>query len=153
MDVNISKLRNSVKFVKNVILGIKETEEKFYLIIKEAKKYKDALTNCRLRGGTLAMPKDEETNLLITSSISQAGLSRVFIGLHDSDKEGQFMYVDNTPLQNFTGWSPGEPNNAAVNENCVEMVNTGSWNDVECDLTIYFVCEFWKKGRGTVIIQ
>ncbi|XP_006636133.2 collectin-10 isoform X1 [Lepisosteus oculatus] len=152
MDINISKLKNSVKFVKNVILGVKETDEKVYLIVKEAKKYKEALINCRLRGGTLAMPKDEDTNSLIASYVSQAGLTRVFIGLHDSDKEGQFVYVDGTPLQNYTGWSPGEPNNAFVNENCVEMENTGFWNDVECDLTIYFVCEFWKKRRAAATV-
>ncbi|XP_005994607.1 collectin-10 [Latimeria chalumnae] len=145
LDVNISRLKTSMKFVKNVIAGVKETEEKFYLIVKEEKNYNDALTQCRNRGGTLAMPKDEETNSLIANYITMAGLSRVFIGLNDAENEGQFMYTDNTPLQNYSSWRDSEPNNAYEGEDCVEMVSTGGWNDVECHLTIYFVCEFRKK--------
>ncbi|XP_041104569.1 collectin-10-like isoform X1 [Polyodon spathula] len=152
LDVNISRLKSSVKFVKNVIAGIKETDEKFYLIVKEGKKYNDALMHCKVRGGTLALPKDMETNSMIADYITQAGLTRVFIGLHDTDKEGQFMYTDNTPLQNYSSWRPGEPNNGFTNEDCVEMVSTGGWNDVECDLTIFFVCEFLKKKRNTITI-
>ena len=60
---------------------MKETDEKFYLIVKEARKYRDALMNCKLRGGMLAMPKSREVNRLLADYISQAGLTRVYIGL------------------------------------------------------------------------
>ncbi|XP_028673388.1 collectin-10-like [Erpetoichthys calabaricus] len=150
---NVRKLKNSVKFVKNVISGIKETEDNYFLIIKEGKSYSEALTHCRIRGGTLAMPKNEETNALIAEYLTQAGLSRAFIGLHDTEHEGQFVYTDKTPLQGYSKWRPGEPNNAFDKEHCVEMVNTGGWNDVECDLTIYFVCEFPKKKRSNGIFS
>ncbi|XP_067836931.1 collectin-10-like isoform X3 [Heptranchias perlo] len=128
-----------------VIAGIKETEEKFYLIVKEGKNYNDALVHCKDRGGSLVMPKDEETNTLIAAYVNKTGLSRVFIGVNDLEKERQFMYTDFTPLQNYSHWRPGEPNNAFGGEDCVEMVSDGGWNDVECHLTIYFVCEFLKK--------
>ncbi|XP_069776685.1 collectin-10 isoform X3 [Narcine bancroftii] len=145
MDINIARLNNTMRFVKNVIAGIKETEEKFYLIVKEGKNYNAALVHCKTRGGSLAMPKDEETNSLIAAYVNKTGLSRVFIGVNDLEKEKQFMYTDSTPLQNYSHWRPGEPNNAFGGEDCVEMVSDGGWNDVECHLTIYFVCEFLKK--------
>ncbi|XP_062898402.1 collectin-10-like [Mobula hypostoma] len=145
MDINIARLNNTMRFVKNVIADVKETEEKFYLIVKEVKNYNSALVHCKDRGGSLAMPKDEETNSLLAAYVNKTGLSRVFIGVNDLEKERQFMYTDSTPLQNYSHWRPGEPNNAFGGEDCVEMVSDGGWNDVECHLSIYFVCEFLKK--------
>ncbi|XP_073186368.1 collectin-10 isoform X3 [Lepidochelys kempii] len=130
---------------KAVIAGIRETDEKFYYIVQEEKSYKEAMTHCRIRGGMLAMPKDEATNALIADYISKSGLFRVFIGVNDMEKEGQFMYVDNTPLQNYSNWKEGEPKDVSVHEDCVEMLSTGEWNDSECHLAIYFVCEFKKR--------
>uniref|UniRef100_A0A8C9FUS6 C-type lectin domain-containing protein n=1 Tax=Pavo cristatus TaxID=9049 RepID=A0A8C9FUS6_PAVCR len=40
----------------------------------------------------------------------------------------------------------GEPNNAYDEEDCVEMVASGGWNDVACHITMYFVCEFDKEN-------
>ncbi|XP_075684093.1 collectin-10 [Rhinoderma darwinii] len=145
VDVKVSQLKSSLQFVKNVIAGIRETEEKFFYIIKEECSYREALTKCRKRGGTLAMPKDQRTNSLIADYISSLGLLRVFIGINDIDKEKQFMYVDNTPVQNYSSWKVGEPNDGSGYEDCVEMLSSGAWNDVDCHLTIYFVCEFNKK--------
>uniref|UniRef100_A0A8C4Y6B8 Collectin subfamily member 10 n=1 Tax=Gopherus evgoodei TaxID=1825980 RepID=A0A8C4Y6B8_9SAUR len=145
LDINVARLKTAMKFVKNVIAGIRETDEKFYYIVQEEKSYKEALTHCRIRGGMLAMPKDEAANALIADYISKSGLFRVFIGVNDMEKEGQFMYADNTPLQNYSNWKEGEPKNTSVHEDCVEMLSTGEWNDSECHLAIYFVCEFKKR--------
>ncbi|ROL42088.1 Collectin-10 [Anabarilius grahami] len=81
MDINISKLRNAVRFLKNVVLGIRETENKFYLLVTEARRYEDSLLNCKLRGGSLAMPRSTETNTLLANYIREADLTHVFIGL------------------------------------------------------------------------
>ncbi|XP_075067510.1 collectin-10 [Mixophyes fleayi] len=147
LEGKVSQLKSSLKFLKNVIAGIRETEEKFYYIVKEERNYRDALTQCRIRGGTLAMPKDQSTNSLIAEYISSMGLMRVFIGVNDIEKEKQFQYADNTLLQNYSSWRIGEPNDGSGYEDCVEMLSTGAWNDVDCQLTIYFVCEFIKKAK------
>ncbi|XP_069478240.1 collectin-10 [Ambystoma mexicanum] len=148
LDVNVARLKTSLKFVKNVIAGIRESEEKFYYIVKEERNYRDALTHCRIRGGTLAMPRDEATNLLLADYISQSGLFRVYIGINDLEKEGDFMYTDNTPLKSYSSWKDSAPSGSSgEEEDCVEMLSTGKWNDVECDLTIFFVCEFMKKKK------
>ncbi|KAJ7338085.1 hypothetical protein JRQ81_010642 [Phrynocephalus forsythii] len=145
LDINVARLKSSIKFVKNVLAGIRETEEKYYYIVQEEKSYKEALTHCRIRDGILAMPKDEVANAAISDYISQSGFFRVFIGLNDMENEGQFIYADRTPLQNYSNWKEGEPQNESGEEDCVEMLSTGKWNDTECHHTMYFVCEFPKK--------
>ncbi|XP_010878722.1 collectin-10 isoform X2 [Esox lucius] len=145
LDNTVSKLKNAVKFVKN---GIKETEERLYLIVKEARRYREALANCKLRGGSLAMPKTADTNTLIRDYVAQSALTRVFIGVQRGEKEGGAVYADHTPVRNYTGWGLGEPPGASTNTSCVEMAGTGVWNQVECDVPLYYVCEFKRTRRG-----
>ncbi|XP_070690921.1 collectin-10 [Pempheris klunzingeri] len=155
LDVNVAKLRNAVKFVKNVILGLKETEERYYLLVKEPKKFKEASMNCKLRGGTLAMPKTSNTNHLMADYVSQAGLTKVYIGLQaqsqDTDGTRSFVYADSSPLQGFAAWSQEEELNITVSPNtnlsCVELLSTGTWGQVECEATMFFICEFPVSRR------
>ncbi|XP_069462125.1 collectin-11 [Ambystoma mexicanum] len=146
MDIQVSQLTTELKFLKNVVAGVRETESKIYLLVKEEKKYTDAQHYCNGRGGKLSMPKDEATNALIASYINQSGLIRVFIGINDLEKEGHYVYSDRSPMQTFNKWCNGEPNNAYDEEHCVEMVASGGWNDVSCHLTMYFICEFDKEN-------
>ncbi|XP_061073016.1 collectin-10 [Conger conger] len=151
LDINISKLKNAVKFLKNVILGIQETEEKFYLIVKEARKFKEAQMNCKLRGGALATPETEDTNSLIAKYVAQAGLTHVFIGQRVQGQEGADLGVSHP--QNYTAWAPGEPREPTTKDGCVQMSSTGAWSQSECDATMYYVCEFLKRKRGPLSVQ
>ncbi|XP_078255341.1 collectin-11 isoform X1 [Rhinoraja longicauda] len=150
MDILVTKLSNELNFIKNAlpspaaVAGVREVENKIYLLVKEEKRYTDAHEYCRDRGGLLIMPKDEATNSLIASYISEAGLSRVFIGINDLEEEGRFIFADGSPLLTFNKWRNGEPNDAYDEEDCAEMVSSGGWNDVACHITMYFVCEFDK---------
>ncbi|XP_043534516.1 collectin-11 isoform X4 [Chiloscyllium punctatum] len=146
MDILVTQLTNELNFIKNAVAGVREVENKIYLLVKEEKRYTDAHEYCHDRGGLLIMPKDEATNSLIASYISEAGLSRVFIGVNDLEEEGQFVFTDGSPLQTFNKWRTGEPNNAYDEEDCAEMVSSGGWNDVACHITMYFVCEFDKDA-------
>ncbi|KAM3852938.1 collectin-11 isoform 2-T2 [Vipera latastei] len=146
MDNQVTLLTTELKFIKKAVAGVRETDNKTYLLVKEQKRYVDAQLYCQGRGGILSMPKDEATNNLIASYINQAGLSRVFIGINDLEKEGSFVYSDRSPMQTFNKWSTGEPNNAYDEEDCVEMITSGGWNDVACHITMNFVCEFDKEN-------
>uniref|UniRef100_A0A3B5MKH3 C-type lectin domain-containing protein n=1 Tax=Xiphophorus couchianus TaxID=32473 RepID=A0A3B5MKH3_9TELE len=151
LDENVGKLRNTLKFVKNVLLGLKETEDRYYLLVKEPKKFRKASMNCKLRGGTLAMPKTNNINQLMADYINQAGLTRVYVG----NGTGSYIYADSTPLREFAVWSQEEllysTSSPATNVSCVELLNTGTWNKVECETPLFFICEFPKsrrRGRG-----
>ncbi|XP_034729329.1 collectin-10 isoform X3 [Etheostoma cragini] len=140
---------------KPVILGLKETEECYYLLVKEPKRFREALINCKLRGGTLAMPKTSNTNRLMADYVSQAGLARVFIGLQAKSKDtvgtSDYVYADSSPLQGFAAWSQEEELNSRVspntNSSCVELLSTGTWSHVECEANLFFMCEFPKSRR------
>nr|XP_015825443.2 collectin-11 isoform X1 [Nothobranchius furzeri] len=150
MDIVVAQLSSELKFIKNAlpspaaVAGIKETDSKVYLLVKEEKRFADAEVYCQSRGGHLAMPKDDAANAAIAGYITQAGLSRVYIGIHDLDLEGKFTYVDRSPMSTFSNWRTGEPNNAYDDEDCTEMVASGEWTDVACHPTMYFICEFEK---------
>ncbi|XP_023807781.1 collectin-11 isoform X2 [Oryzias latipes] len=144
MDILVAQLSSELKFIKNAVAGIKETDSKVYLLVKEEKPYSDAKVSCQARGGHLAMPKDEGANQVIAGYITEASLSRVYIGIHDLDREGIFTYVDRSPMTTFSRWRKGEPNNAYDDEDCAEMTASGEWTDVACHLTMYFICEFDK---------
>uniref|UniRef100_G1SVR4 Collectin-11 n=2 Tax=Oryctolagus cuniculus TaxID=9986 RepID=G1SVR4_RABIT len=146
MDNQVTQLTSELKFIKNAVAGVRETDSKLYLLVKEEKRYADAQLSCQGRGGTLAMPKDEAANGLMAAYLAQAGLARVFIGINDLEQEGAFVYSDRTPVQAFSKWRGGEPNNAYDEEDCVEMVASGGWNDVACHITMYFLCEFDKES-------
>ncbi|KAM7079268.1 collectin-11 isoform 3-T3 [Molossus nigricans] len=151
MDNQVTQLTSELKFIKNglpspaAVAGVRETDSKIYLLVKEERAYVDAQLSCQGRGGTLAMPKDEATNSLLAAYIAQAGLARVFVGINDLEREGAFVYADRSPMQTFHRWRSGEPNNAHEEEDCVEMVAAGGWNDVACGLTMHFLCEFDKE--------
>uniref|UniRef100_A0A3B4GW02 Collectin-11 n=2 Tax=Pundamilia nyererei TaxID=303518 RepID=A0A3B4GW02_9CICH len=146
MDILVAQLSSELKFIKNAVAGIKETDSKVYLLVKEAKRYTEAEGYCQTRGGHLVMPKDEGANAAIAGYITDAGLSRVYIGIHDLEREGVFTYVDHSPMTTFSKWRKGEPNNAYDDEDCAEMVTSGEWTDVACHPTMYFVCEFDKDN-------
>ena len=131
--------------VPAAVAGVRETEQKIYLLVKEEKRYVDAQLACQGRGGTLGMPKDEAANGLLAAYVAQAGLARVFIGINDLEREGAFVYADRSPMQTFSKWRSGEPNNAYDEEDCVELEASGGWNDVACHLTMPFLCEFDKE--------
>uniref|UniRef100_A0AAY4E5K9 C-type lectin domain-containing protein n=1 Tax=Denticeps clupeoides TaxID=299321 RepID=A0AAY4E5K9_9TELE len=147
MEINVDKLKNTVKFVKNVVLGIKETEEKLYLLVREPRTFQQALVNCRKRGGVLAMPKSPDTNSLLAAYISQAGLARVFVGLQTVEQEGVGVaaFADRSPVQDYSAWAQGEPRGGAANSSCVEMSGTGTWSQVLCEASMFYVCEFARN--------
>lgn len=42
----------------------------------------------------------------------------------------------------YFNWAPGEPNNNGNGEFCIEMnQNQGLWNDYNCFVKLYFMCE------------
>ncbi|XP_059846840.1 CD209 antigen-like protein E [Hypanus sabinus] len=64
-----------------------------------------------------------------------------WIGLNDLVQEGDWRWVDGTDFSSSEKfWNAGEPNNAAE-EDCVEMLPDGRWNDFKCDALKNWICE------------
>lgn len=59
-----------------------------------------------------------------------------------------FYWMGNKKLMTFFDWDTGEPNNFNGFENCLlqaKIEYSGKWNDAECHLKNYYICE--DKGK------
>ncbi|XP_006900871.1 PREDICTED: C-type lectin domain family 17, member A [Elephantulus edwardii] len=71
---------------------------------------------------------------------SAHGSPRVYwLGLTDKNQEGVWKWLDGSPVT-LSFWDPQEPNNL-WNEDCASMNRDGTWNDLACEKTTYWICE------------
>jgi hypothetical protein len=63
-----------------------------------------------------------------------------WIGLTDEVVEGQWRWVTGETYS-YSSWNPGEPNNAG-NEDYVQFVGGGRWNDLPNGVALPYVIEF-----------
>ncbi|XP_041616718.1 C-type lectin domain family 17, member A isoform X1 [Vulpes lagopus] len=91
--------------------------------------------------------QENYSHLVIISSFAEQnfvakahGSPRVYwLGLNDRDHEGNWKWLDGSPVT-LSFWDPEEPNNLH-DEDCASMNKGGTWNDLSCDKTTYWICE------------
>nr|XP_033795721.1 low affinity immunoglobulin epsilon Fc receptor-like isoform X2 [Geotrypetes seraphini] len=110
-----------------------------YYFSSSTKTWQDARKYCMENEADLAIVNNQTEQDFINKRIQT---TRSWIGLHDTLKEGEWIWVDNSSLT-FQAWSPGEPNDADSlrGEDCVEVIGYGTWNDGPCTLKQNFICE------------
>ncbi|WCJ60887.1 FG-GAP-like repeat-containing protein [Fontisphaera persica] len=86
--------------------------------------WRDAQTQALARGGHLVTINDAEENAWILANFG----SDFFIGLNDENEEGVWGWASGEPVT-YLNWNGGEPNNAG-NEDYVQFLSNGRWNDV-----------------------
>ena len=65
--------------------------------------------------------------------------------------EAVYQWADGTKVTITSKWLPGEPNNA-LNEDCVEVLGNGKWNDYPCLNRNGFICETRLSNEKTYAI-
>ncbi|MCX8155476.1 MAG: FG-GAP-like repeat-containing protein [Verrucomicrobiae bacterium] len=86
--------------------------------------WRDAQAQAAARGGYLVSINDAEENAWILATFG----SDFFIGLTDEDQEGTWVWASGEPVT-YLNWNGGEPNNSG-NEDYVQFLSNGRWNDV-----------------------
>ena len=95
----------------------------------------DARTACTNMGGHLVTVTTSAENNFIFG-LWPSG----WIGLTDELTEGTWRWVTGETYS-YTSWNPGEPNNAG-NEDYVQFVGSGKWNDLPNNQSLPYVIEF-----------
>lgn len=92
---------------------------------------------CEANGGHLAIINSQAENNFLSGLITTQS---AWIGLSDSNSEGNFQWVDGSGLS-YTNWYPGQPNNYSDNQDYVELLDDGQWNDQYNYYSLEFIME------------
>ena len=95
----------------------------------------DAKSNCAAMGGHLVTVTTSGENSFIYN-LWPSG----WIGLTDEVTEGTWKWVTGETYS-YAPWNPGEPNNSN-NEDYVQFVGAGKWNDLPNNQSLPYVLEF-----------
>ncbi|XP_046901535.1 CD209 antigen-like protein E isoform X2 [Hypomesus transpacificus] len=121
-----------------------------YYVSNEMKNWTDSRQDCLRRGADLVIINSHKEQEFLNNFTK-----RVWIGLSDTVTEGNFTWVDGTPLTTPTYWFSPQPDNhlykGNVNEDCAEIYYPShsdtkvgipkTWNDNRCDFNNSWVCE------------
>ncbi|XP_038235199.1 C-type lectin domain family 17, member A isoform X2 [Dermochelys coriacea] len=108
-----------------------------YYFSESTKTWHEAKQFCLDTGAQLVIINTKQEQAFMVKSRTT---SRVYwLGLSDQKMENQWLWVDGSPL-NLSFWSTGEPNDSS-NEDCGTMATDGRWNDINCYMTDYWICE------------
>uniref|UniRef100_A0A8C6S314 C-type lectin domain-containing protein n=1 Tax=Neogobius melanostomus TaxID=47308 RepID=A0A8C6S314_9GOBI len=109
-----------------------------------AMKWQDAEAHCTKEQGHLVSIHSEEEHSFITGIVQQSptGIS-LWMGGHDSITEGGWEWTDGSPFR-YIHWNAGNPDDY-FGEDCLSiLINSGYWNDDNCDNKRGYICE--KRG-------
>merc|ERR1712166_1375694 len=115
-----------------------------FVLSKTAASVKVANARCQKMGMKLAHPNKKQ-NAHLAKMLKKANVGAAWIGLNDMRKEGSYKWMGVAKGNNFRSWNKGEPNNVR-NEDCVEMFQSGKWNDLKCATKRHFFCQKTKKA-------
>ncbi|CAH3186896.1 unnamed protein product [Porites lobata] len=112
-------------------------------------KAKEECEKCQ--AGLVKVDSREENDFIKTELLPTHKDAGYWIGLSDSDNEGDWMWTDGTQLDSdgYKNWEDDHPkNNENNNEDCVvirirksDPVYHGKWRDLPCSLDKKFICE------------
>ena len=125
----------------------------FYKLVTSSRltwgKAKEECEKCQ--AGLVKVESSEENDFIKTELLPTDKDGGYWIGLSDSDNEGDWMWTDGTQLDSdgYQNWGDKQPkNNENNNEDCVVMRirkdhpdHYGKWHDLPCSSEKKFICE------------
>ncbi|NNE14965.1 MAG: HYR domain-containing protein [Saprospiraceae bacterium] len=108
-----------------------------YYCSTQPKEWNTAQQTCINNGGHLAVINSAEENNFLANILT---LQSAWIGCSDAQNEGTFEWVNGDAL-NYTNWYPGQPNDYNYNQDYVELLNNGQWNDQYNTYALEYIME------------
>ena len=120
--------------------------------VERKMKWSDAQDYCKADGGKLVEIDSEEENIALVEEIKKKGLTKwnFWMGLTDSESEGDWRLESSGLTTSYTNWGGDEPNSyKGWNEDCAQLdfnflpeqwkpENNGKWIDVICEKKNFF---------------
>ncbi|XP_071126788.1 uncharacterized protein [Mytilus edulis] len=106
-----------------------------------AKTWREARQVCQGYGADLVSIGSMLEQLFVQYQASNISSYTLWTGFSEIDNEFGYKWSDGT-VPSYINWNPGEPNDYAGAEDCVElMVFNGKWNDAHCAEKKGFICK------------
>lgn len=139
---NEIKSEAPVTLVKNEGKIVKEStfNGSRYLLLNDALYWSEAKKAAENMGGHLVTITSSDEQKTVQNLISGAGRPGYFIGGTDEGSEGSFQWVTGEPMA-YTNWHSDNPDNWDGNENYMEMLSSGLWNDIPGNFPRGYVVE------------
>ncbi|KAM9339824.1 galactose-specific lectin nattectin-like [Symphorus nematophorus] len=120
--------------------GWEQHGKKCYYFSSNESNWLAARHECRLQGGDLVQIDSREEQSFLECKLREKmkeAEDKFWIGLTDSQKEGTWLWVDGSPLnESLTFWNPREPDNwigrDADGEDCARMGEKAGAADLKC---------------------
>jgi len=122
----------------------KEHGGNYYKVFYENVSWHEAREKCETMGGYLAVVRSKAED----EFVAEISRSHVWLGATDEDMEGQWTWLDGTPMT-YSNWDRTEPNNAVdretgEGEHYLMISKYAKWNDLSLNSPVIkgFVCEW-----------
>ncbi|KAM9115157.1 CD209 antigen-like protein C [Pangshura tecta] len=140
----LSRVQEELRNITEVICtkcppGWQHFEKKCYFFSTSTKSWSDAKQFCTNEDSHLVIVNTKQEQAFLSNHIIESDV--YWLGLSDSATEGEWRWVDGSPLS-IRFWASGEPNNVGQQgEDCGSFRSDGKWNDATCSLTEHWICE------------
>ena len=118
-----------------IYMGTKDNSH--YYCSNEPALWNDAQSVSMANGGHLAIINSASENAYLAGLLA---IQSAYIGLSDSGTEGTFQWVDGSGL-GYNNWYPGQPNDYQQNQDYVELLANGQWNDQYNNKPLEYIME------------
>ena len=78
-------------------------------------------------------PRDNATMINVTNHAMSVGITKFWLGIHDKNLDGSFVYASDNLTIDWTNWAHGQPGNNSTGENCVQVIDNGKWSVSSCE--------------------
>nr|XP_040053507.1 macrophage mannose receptor 1 [Gasterosteus aculeatus aculeatus] len=106
----------------------------------------EAFTRCSGMGAHLLVINSEEEQFFVNGNLPDfhhVDVPDIWIGLSDKDQDGEFKWVDKSPIT-FSNYGPGWPKNTAATWDCGQIYTgnyDGKWETTNCFKSLGYICE------------